>query len=69
MATYQYNGDEVKEFPTLGLTVKPGDTFESKDEIISADVTLASAVKKTTPAPANSDASTPAAPSATTQGA
>jgi hypothetical protein len=49
MATYQFNGDCVREFPTLGLTVKPGDTFESKDEVISADVTLAS--KKTTPAP------------------
>ena len=47
MATYQYNGDGEREFPTLGLTVKPGDTFESKDEIISADVTLASAPKKT----------------------
>jgi len=51
MATYQYNGDDVQEFPTLGLTVKPGDTFESKDEVISANVTLASASKKTTPAP------------------
>jgi hypothetical protein len=49
MATYQYNGDQVKEFPTLVLTVKPGDTFDSKDEVISADVSLAS--KKTTPAP------------------
>ena len=48
MATYQYNGDGEREFPTLGLTVKPGDTFESADEIISADVTLASAPKKTT---------------------
>jgi len=59
MATYQYNGDEVKEFPTLGLTVKPGDTFDSADEIISADVTLASAPKKTP---------TPSAPSDTTVG-
>ena len=49
MATYQYNGDDVQEFPTLGLTVKPGDTFESKDEVISSNVTLAG--KKTTPAP------------------
>lgn len=49
MATYQYNGDDVQEFPTLGLTVKPGDTFESKDEVISANVTLAG--KKTTSAP------------------
>jgi hypothetical protein len=60
MATYQYNGDEVKEFPTLGLTIKPGDTFDSKDEIISADVTLASAPKKTP---------TPSADPDTTQGA
>ena len=60
MATYIYNGDEVREFPTLGLTVKPGDTFESAEEIISADVTLA-APKKTT--------STISASSDTTQGA
>jgi hypothetical protein len=46
MATYQYNGDGVREFPTLGITVEPGDTFESKDEVISADVTLATATKK-----------------------
>jgi hypothetical protein len=51
MATYLYNGDDVREFPTLGLTVKPGDTFESADEVISANVTLASAPKKTTPTP------------------
>ena len=63
MATYQYNGDEVREFPTLGLTVKPGDTFESADEIVSVDVTLASSTKKTTPP-------TPSAVDAdTTQGA
>ena len=61
MATYIYNGDGEKEFPTLGLTVKNGDTFDSADEIINADVTLASATKKTTP--------TSAASSATTQGA
>ena len=63
MATYQYNGDDVREFPTLGLTVKPGDTFESADEVISADVTLASAPKKSTPV------TTPSANADTTQGA
>lgn len=61
MATYQYNGDDVREFPTLGLTVKPGDTFESADEVLSADVTLASSTKKTT--------TTPSADADTTQGA
>jgi hypothetical protein len=61
MATYLYSGDQVKEFPTLGLTVKPGETFDSADEVISADVTLASAPKKTIP--------TPSAATDTTQGA
>ena len=61
MATYQYNGDDVREFPTLTLTLKPGDTFDSVDEVISANVSLASAPKKTTP--------TPSAPSDSTQGA
>jgi len=62
MATYIYNGDGEKEFPTLGLTVKNGDTFDSADEIINADVTLASAPKKTIP-------TTPVAATTTTQGA
>ena len=62
MATYIYNGDGEKEFPTLGLTVKPGDTFDSADEIVNADVTLASATKKTIP-------TTPVAATTTTQGA
>jgi len=61
MATYIYNGSGEKEFPTLGLTVKSGDTFDSADEIVNADVTLASAPKKTTP--------TPVAATTTTQGA
>jgi len=26
---YTYNGDHEREFPTLGLTLKPGDTFEA----------------------------------------
>jgi hypothetical protein len=61
MATYIYNGDGEKDFPTLGKTVKNGDTFDSADEIINADVTLASATKKTT--------LTSAVSTATTQGA
>ena len=51
MATYQYNGDEVRVFPTLGLTLKLGDTFDSTEEIISADVTLAPTSKKLAPTP------------------
>jgi hypothetical protein len=60
MATYQYNGTDAREFPTLAITVKPGDTFESQDVVISADVTLASAPKTKT--------TTPSAPSDTTVG-
>jgi hypothetical protein len=63
MATYQYNGDDVREFPTLVLTVKPGDTFDAPDGLIAPDVALASAPKKTTPTP------TPSAAPDTTQGA
>jgi hypothetical protein len=31
MARYQYNGETVLVFPTLGLTVAPGDVFEADD--------------------------------------
>jgi hypothetical protein len=49
MTTYQYNGDGEREFPTLGLTLNTGDTFEATGEIISADITVAAAPKKPTP--------------------
>ena len=55
MATYLYSGDDVREFPTLGLTVKPGDTFDAPDGVIAANVSTASAPKKTTPSSAPSD--------------
>jgi hypothetical protein len=65
MATYQYTGDQEVVFPSLGVTVKPGDTFDAEDGIVAANLTLAS--KKSTPVtPAPS---TPSAPSDTTQGA
>jgi hypothetical protein len=31
MARYQYNGESTVVFPTLGLTVAPGDVFEADD--------------------------------------
>ena len=64
MATYQYNGDEVRVFPTLGVTLKPGDTFDSTENIISVDVALASGLKKTATAPTPE----PSAAPDTTQG-
>ena len=64
MASYTYTGDGDREFPTLVLTVKPGDTFEAPADFTAADVTPATAIKKAAAA-----APTRAAPSATTQGA
>lgn len=31
MASYTYEGEQELVFPTLGLTVKPGDTFEAPE--------------------------------------
>ena len=64
MATYIYNGSDEREFPTLVLTVKPGDTFDAPDGLDVADVSLASGKKATpaatvvTPAPSASSDST-----------
>ena len=66
MATYQFTGDYETVFPSLGVTVKPGDTFEAEDGIVAANLTLASA-KKT--APATPAPTTPSADADTTQGA
>jgi len=46
MASYTFTGDSVREFPTLVLTVKPGDTFDAPDNFVAADVTSAGASKK-----------------------
>ena len=40
MATYEYNGDDVLEFPTLGITVKKGDQFEGPDGITASGVSV-----------------------------
>jgi hypothetical protein len=69
MTTYQYNGNEVKEFPTLGLTLKSGDTFDSTDDIISAEIILASPSKKTVPTPTPEPTPEPSAAPDMTQGA
>jgi len=68
MATYIYNGSEEREFPTLVLTVKPGDTFDAPDGLDVPDVSLASA-KKATPAVTPVATPAPSAPSDSTVGA
>jgi hypothetical protein len=40
MATYEYNGDSVLEFPTLGLLVKSGDQFEGPEGITALGVSV-----------------------------
>ena len=67
MATYQYNGDEVREFPTLVLTVNPGDTFDAPDDFVAADVT--SSTNKKAAAPAVAPTPTPSVKTDSTVGA
>lgn len=57
MATYTYTGSYEIVFPTLGVTVKSGETFEGPDNLILPDVTTSgSAPKPKDPEP------TPSAP-------
>ena len=45
MAKYQYNGDVERSFPTLGVTVKKGDTFEGPEGLTAPGLSLASSAK------------------------
>lgn len=48
MATYVYNGEVEIVYPTLGLTLTPGDTFDSIEELDLPDVSLSTKKNKTT---------------------
>lgn len=50
LATYEYKGDGVLEFPTLGISVKKGDQFDGPDGITVAGVSVVSA-KSSKPSP------------------
>ena len=43
MMKYTYNGTEERVFPTLGITVKPGQEFDAPENFRAADVTPAGA--------------------------
>ena len=64
MASYTYTGDAVREFPTLVLTLNPGNTFDAPADFTAADVVPATgkkaapAVTEVTPAPSASSDST-----------
>jgi len=57
MASYTYTGDAVREFPTLVLTVKPGDTFDAPADFVAADVAPAASKKAAPVAAPQSSAS------------
>ena len=46
---YRYTGTDSRVFPTLGITVEPGDEFEAPDKFDVPNVVPAGA-QKTTPA-------------------
>jgi len=52
MATFTYNGEYEIVFPSIAVTVKPGDTFEAPDDFTAPNVTPA---KKSKPAPTVGD--------------
>ena len=39
---YKYNGTDERVFPSVGVTVKPGDEFDAPEGFVAANVTLAS---------------------------
>lgn len=47
MATFTYIGEDIRTFPTLGITVKKGDKFEAPDEFNAPYVTATKTTKAT----------------------
>ena len=41
MMKYKYNGTDERVFPSVGVTVKPGDEFDAPEGFVAANVTLA----------------------------
>lgn len=60
MPVMKYVGEGERVFPTLGVTVKKGDTFDAPEGFSAPDVESTTTSKK--------PASTPSAPSDTTEG-
>lgn len=52
---YKYNGSDVRVFPTLGITVKPGDEFEAPENFDMPNVVSTGAKKSTIATSAASD--------------
>jgi hypothetical protein len=52
---YKYTGTDSRVFPTLGITVKPGEEFEAPDKFDVPNVVPAGAHKSTPATSAASD--------------
>jgi len=46
MATYTFTGEQTTVFPTIGVTVNVGDSFDAPDGFVAEFVTLAGKTKK-----------------------
>lgn len=38
MMKYKYNGTDERVFPSIGVTVKPGDEFDAPEGFVAVDV-------------------------------
>ena len=45
MPHYEYDGDTVRTFPTLGITVKKGDSFDGPAGLKAQGLSIASSAK------------------------
>lgn len=59
MAKYEYNGDAELVFPTLGIIVNKGDSFEAPDGLVADGVTVSGKPSKVSaPAPVADETTT-----------
>lgn len=47
MATFKYTGESEREFPSIGKTLQPGDSFEASSDFDAPDVILIKTPKAT----------------------
>lgn len=52
---YTYSGSDERIFPSIGITVQPGDTFEAPDDFKVDNVIPATQKKETKSAPTVGD--------------
>lgn len=50
MARYTYNGEEDRTFPSLGITVKKGESFDGPEGLRARGLSLAQSAPKAAPA-------------------